>query len=70
MDLSGYIGISMWAVAIGTLVFVIGLGIVLAYHWRRYSMNGVIAMLALSIYVIVSGLLLLSMFAAAIAYTV
>ena len=52
--------------AFGTLIFSLGFGAVLSYHWVRYAMSPVIASAAIMLYWLVSTILLLTLFGAAL----
>jgi hypothetical protein len=65
-----YIPTLLWIIAIGVSVFVVLLGCVLAYHWIRFAMNTYATIIALSIYMLVSLVLLIAMFGVAATYSV
>ena len=50
-----------WALAAAMLVLVLGLGIILSFHWFRYAMNPAATTLALLVYIGVSVFLLIGM---------
>jgi uncharacterized membrane protein YoaK (UPF0700 family) len=42
----------MWITAISTLIVTVVLGVILAYHWNKYSGNPSVARLSLLVYAV------------------
>ena len=59
MEATRAVEIIMWVVAGTTLVFVVALGAVLSYHLRHFALNKKMGRYAMTLYIIVSIILLL-----------
>lgn len=58
---------ALTALAASAVILTVVVGVILTYHWVRYSMNTTTTMLTLIVYVGVSAFLALLLFAAAAA---
>lgn len=51
---------------IAAVMLCVGLGFILSYHWYRYSLHKSTASLALTVYSVISAIILFALFAAGI----
>jgi hypothetical protein len=63
MEVIDYVRAAMWIIGAVTSLTAIAVGIILAHHWRSYSMEQGHARIALAAYALVSLLLIIGMFA-------
>ena len=68
MDVMHAFGVGMWIVAAASALVSAGLGMILAYHLRRFAMNPRVANIAIATYSIGVVVLVLSMIAMTPAY--
>lgn len=68
METMGFFRVAMWAITFATLLMNIALGIILGYHWKRHASDTAVASKAIATFIIVSGILLLFLFAATPAF--
>ena len=68
MEVMEFFRAFMWIVALTTALASVAIGVMLGYHWQRFSMNKRAATTAVTTYSIVSFVLVLSMIAAAPAF--
>lgn len=59
-----------WALSLAALLITALMALILGYHWFRYGMNVGVAATALTIFLIVSGGLLLVIFGGALAISI
>jgi uncharacterized membrane protein YqjE len=59
-----------WALSISALLITGLMALILGYHWFRYGMNAAIATFALTVFLFVSGGLLLIIFGGALAISI
>jgi hypothetical protein len=63
------IAVALWIIATGATSLVIGLGIILSYHWVRFAMSKPATISAIIVYTLVSAALVLALFGAAASYS-
>lgn len=63
MESAAFVPLVVKVVAAASLVLTVSLGAILAYHWFRYAMNAGASIIALTVYVTISALLLSGMYA-------
>lgn len=67
-QITPYLPLVGWILALAALALTLALGIVLAFHSLRYAMNPAVTTIALCIYVVVSTTLLLMLFVGLLAF--